>query len=58
MHLRPVESMRDRRRFIAFPYAFYRDDPVWVPPLRTEFSSQFDPKKNPFLDLPGAAIDR
>ncbi len=50
MYLRLVESMRDRRQFIEFPYAFYRDDPVWVPPLRTELSSQFDPEKNPFLD--------
>jgi GNAT superfamily N-acetyltransferase len=28
----------------------YRDDPVWVPPLRSELHSQFDPVRNPFLE--------
>ncbi len=50
MQIYPVRSKRDLRAFIQFPYDLYRDDPVWVPPLRSEQWSQFDPKKNPMLD--------
>jgi len=50
MHIRPVVSPRDLRAFIELPYRLYKDDPVWAPPLRREQHSQFDPKRNPFLD--------
>ncbi len=50
MQIYPVRTKRDLRAFIQFPYDLYRDDPVWVPPLRSEQWSQFDPKKNPMLD--------
>ena len=45
-----VKSTRDILDFIELPYQLYRKDPVWVPPLRSEQKSQFDPKKNPFLE--------
>jgi len=47
--LRTVQSKADLRDFIGLPYAFYRNDPIWVPPLRDEQYSQFDAKRNPFL---------
>ncbi len=50
MEIRRVESRADLRRFIEFPYWLYRDDPVWVPPLRNEQWGQFDPRRNPMLD--------
>ncbi len=50
MHIQAVESPQDLRAFIDLPYRLYRDDPVWVPPLRSEQRSQFDPKRNPFLN--------
>lgn len=50
MHIRKVENRADLRRFIEFPYRHYRDDPVWVPPLRTEQRNQFNPRRNPMLD--------
>ncbi len=50
MNIRTAESPRDLRAFIGLPYRLYRDDPVWVPPLRSEQRSQFDPKLNPFLN--------
>jgi len=50
MSIRLVETQADLNAFIRFPYRFYRDDPVWVPPLRSEQRSQFDPGRNPFLD--------
>ncbi|WP_233583529.1 N-acetyltransferase [Corallococcus sp. CA053C] len=36
--------------FIRLPYALYRDDPNWVPPLEMERKDFLDPKKNPFFD--------
>jgi GNAT superfamily N-acetyltransferase len=50
MNVQAVESPHDLRAFIDLPYRLYRDDPVWVPPLRSEQRSQFDPKRNPFLE--------
>ena len=49
MDIKVVESRRDLRKFIHFPYQLYRDDPVWVPPLRSEQQAQFNPAKNPML---------
>ncbi len=31
----PVESAADQRAFCALPYRLYREDPCWVPPLRS-----------------------
>jgi hypothetical protein len=47
----PVESRKDLRRFVDFPYSLYRNDPVWVPPLRAMEISQFDPSKNPAYEF-------
>lgn len=46
----PVSSSGDVRRFIAFPYRLYRDQPFWVPPLRSDQRKTLDPKKNPFFE--------
>ncbi len=50
MKIRRVGSRKGLRQFINFPYRLYRDDPVWIAPLRSEQWAQFDPKKNPMLD--------
>ena len=49
MNIHPVSSPHDLHLFIELPYKLYKDDPVWVPPLRDEQLSQFDSEKNPFL---------
>ncbi len=50
MELHTVQSRKDLRAFIQFPYDLYRDDPNWIAPLRSEQWAQFDPQKNPMLD--------
>ncbi len=36
MRIRKVMSSRaDRRRFVSFPHDLYRDEPLWIPPMRT-----------------------
>ena len=32
------------------PYRIYREDPMWIAPLRSEVLAQFDPQKNPTLN--------
>ena len=50
MNIHKVDSRRDKRNFIEFPYQLYRKDPVWIPPLRSEQKAQFNTKTNPFLE--------
>ena len=33
VQIQPVRGAVDREAFIRFPYALYRHDPLWVPPL-------------------------
>lgn len=50
MNIHPVQTQNDLEDFIGLPYELYRDDPIWVPPLRSEQQAQFDRLKNPMLD--------
>jgi GNAT superfamily N-acetyltransferase len=50
MEIRTVTTKSDLKKFILFPYKLYKNDPVWIPPLRVELFGQFDPKRNPTLD--------
>ncbi|MFB3132899.1 MAG: hypothetical protein ACE10K_10305, partial [Rhodothermales bacterium] len=48
--VRPVRTKRDLKRFIDFPYRFYKKYPHWVPPLRRDVANLLNPKKHPFYD--------
>ena len=47
--VRAVESRRDFRRFINYPYARHAADPHWIPPLRLSETERLSPKHNPFF---------
>ncbi len=32
--VKPVETRHQRKQFLELPWALYRDDPYWIPPLR------------------------
>lgn len=49
LDIRPVSSARDRKAFVDFAWEIYRDDPAWVPPLKSEVHALLDPKKNPWF---------
>jgi len=49
MNITKVESAAELNTFIELTYQVYKDDPVWVPPLRDEQRGQFDPVRNPLL---------
>jgi ribosomal protein S18 acetylase RimI-like enzyme len=50
MRIIPAQSKKDLQDFIDLPYSLYKDDPVWVAPLRNEQKNQFIAAKNPMLD--------
>ena len=51
VQIQPVRGAVDREAFIRFPYALYRHDPLWVPPLEMERRDFLDPKKNPWFEF-------
>ena len=50
MEIKVVETKRDLRDFILFPWRVYENDPLWVPPLISEMEALFDLRKNPFWE--------
>ncbi|MEA3009410.1 MAG: hypothetical protein QOJ91_1102 [Sphingomonadales bacterium] len=48
--IRPVEDAADRKAFVDLAYALNRDDPNWVPPLKTEVHGLIDPRTNPWFE--------
>jgi len=49
MHILPVQNKKDLRKFINFPFTFYKEDPNCVAPLRFDLRNQFNPDTNPML---------
>jgi hypothetical protein len=54
--VRPVASKADRNRFVDFAWDVYKDDPAWVPPLKSEVHGLLDPKKNPWFGHASAQL--
>jgi ribosomal protein S18 acetylase RimI-like enzyme len=50
MEICQVKTDADLKEFINVPYRHYKDDPVWVAPLRSEQKAQYVLAKNPMLD--------
>ena len=44
--IRPIDSKRDRKAFVALPFRLYQGDPAWVPPLKGEALGLVTPAKN------------
>ena len=49
LRVRPVVSSADRRAFVDLVWDVYKDDPAWVPPLKSEVHGLLNPKKNPWF---------
>ncbi len=48
-HHPPVSDKAGIKAFLDVPFAIYRDDPNWVPPLYLERMDHLNPKKNPYF---------
>jgi len=47
--VRAVESERDFESFFRLPWKIYRDDPMWVPPMKSSARNELKRETNPFL---------
>ena len=48
MTVQAVQSRRQKKRFLDFPWRLYRDDPLWIPPLRTDEAGLVGFRPHPF----------
>ena len=53
--VREVRSRRDLRGFVELPYRLYREDPLWVPPLRSDVRRRLSPR-HPFFERARMAL--
>jgi hypothetical protein len=51
VEIRRVESGRELKAFVRFPYGIYRDDPCWVPPLDMDDLNTLRKDKNPAFEF-------
>ncbi|WP_324751024.1 N-acetyltransferase [Sphingomonas sp. LY54] len=54
--IRSVEEAADVRTFVNVQWTLNRDDPHWVPPLKTEVHGLLDPRTNPWFEHAEAAF--
>ena len=47
--VRPVDGARDFEAFFRLPWKIYRDDPLWVPPIKASARNELKAESNPFL---------
>ncbi len=45
--LRQVQSKKELKQFVKFPFSLYRNSPYWVPPIIKEEMNTFDKEINP-----------
>jgi len=50
IEIRKVQTKKDLKSFIRFPWAVYKGDPHWVPPLLMEMKDRLDRRKHPFFE--------
>lgn len=48
--IKKVETKKELKKFILFPWKVYKNDPNWVPPLIIDMKEKLNTKKNPFFE--------
>lgn len=51
LRVKPVETKREQKQFVQFPWTLYRDDPQWIPPLKANLEELVGFKPHPFHDV-------
>lgn len=49
--IKEVISNADIKHFVNFPFTLYKDNPYWVPPIKTDEAKQLKKDKNPAFDF-------
>ncbi len=50
IEIRPLQTRKDYRAFLTFPWRIYRGDPQWVPPLLPERKQIIVKRRGPFFE--------
>lgn len=50
IEVKKVESKKDLKKFIKFPFSLYKDSEYWVPPIIIDELDTLDKDKNPVFD--------
>jgi len=50
IRIEKVDTKKDLKRFIKFPWVVYKGDPNWVPPMILDVKERLDRDKNPFFE--------
>ncbi len=50
LRIHPITTTAERKAFVDFAWRVYRDDPAWVPPLKSEVMGLLTPGKNPWFE--------
>ncbi len=50
LSVRPVATRRERKLFLTFPWVLYRNDPNWIPPLRSNQEELVGYRRHPFYE--------
>ncbi len=45
--IREVETLKDRKKFVQFPFQLYQKSKIWIPPMIKGELSSINPNKNP-----------
>jgi len=56
VHIREVKSNADRKAFVALPFELYKNNPYWVPPLKSGELKMLIPEQNPAFEFCDAAF--
>lgn len=46
--IRPVAGRSDMKKFIDLPWSIYKNDPLWIPPVKSSVAKLLDRRKHPF----------
>ena len=49
--VKPVSTRWERKAFLEFPWTLYRNDPNWIPPLRSDQKEMVGYARHPFYEL-------
>lgn len=50
VEVRPVSGKREQKQFLELPWTLYRNDPNWIPPLRTNQAELVGYRRHPFYE--------
>ena len=45
--IKEINTIKDYKTFVMFPFELYKNNPCWVPPIINEEIETIDPKTNP-----------